>query len=228
LWTLQILFNLQQQYEQNQARKEYIAAMNRFKSDPPEIKKSKHVFYNSKSGTVDYWHSDLDDIVSGVSSKLAECGLDMHWETDQGDEGRIKVSCVLTHYLGHTKSVTLYGSPDQSGGKNNIQAVGSTVKYLQRYTAMAVLGLSDSDIDNDAINPSIGDSQPQQTQQQANELPEYPDNLFQQNLPKWRKALSGGKTHSAIINTIKSRYTLTAEQEKKINTLQPEETNGNS
>ncbi len=45
-------------------------------------------------------------------------------------------------------------SPDTSGSKNSIQAIGSTVSYLQRYTLFAILGLASTDQDNDGGAPT--------------------------------------------------------------------------
>src|SRR5690606_35194749 len=59
------------------------------------------------------------------------------------------VTCVITHELGHSERTTLSAAPDESGGKNSIQAVGSTVTYLQRYTLMAATGLAAKDMDDD-------------------------------------------------------------------------------
>lgn len=42
----------------------------------------------------------------------------------------------------------MIGEPDQSGGKNNIQAKGSTMTYLQRYTLNTLLAIATED-DND-------------------------------------------------------------------------------
>jgi len=42
--------------------------------------------------------------------------------------------------------------PDTSGSKNSIQAVGSTVSYLQRYTLYSILGLASKDADTDGNN----------------------------------------------------------------------------
>lgn len=39
---------------------------------------------------------------------------------------------------------------DNSGGKNPVQAVGSTMWYLQRYSFCAVLGIAPRDQDGDA------------------------------------------------------------------------------
>ena len=43
---------------------------------------------------------------------------------------------------------------DTSSQKNSIQAIASTVTYLQRYTANALLGLAAVDMDTDSRTPA--------------------------------------------------------------------------
>ena len=45
--------------------------------------------------------------------------------------------------------ITMAAGPDGSGGKNAIQAIGSTVSYLERYTLLAATGLATEDQDDD-------------------------------------------------------------------------------
>jgi len=47
----------------------------------------------------------------------------------------------------------------------------------------------------------------------------YPDDKLNVNLEAWGKLIASGKTPASIIATIKSKHTLTAEQEQKILTL---------
>jgi hypothetical protein len=58
------------------------------------------------------------------------------------------VTCVLSHNLGHSEETTLSGPPDKTGNKNDIQAIGSTLTYLQRYSLMQALGLAASNDDD--------------------------------------------------------------------------------
>jgi hypothetical protein len=51
--------------------------------------------------------------------------------------------------MGHSERTPLEASPDASGGKNGIQAVGSTVTYLQRYTLLSATGMAVQDQDDD-------------------------------------------------------------------------------
>jgi hypothetical protein len=43
----------------------------------------------------------------------------------------------------------LESAPDESGGKNSIQAIASAVSYLERYTLLAATGLAVKGMDND-------------------------------------------------------------------------------
>ena len=61
----------------------------------------------------------------------------------------MRVTCILTHVKGHRERTSLQAGLDQSGAKNNIQALGSTVTYLQRYSLLAAVGLATREQDND-------------------------------------------------------------------------------
>ncbi len=92
----------------------------------------------------------FDQVCAVVGGALAAHGLAYHWDTSQGNDGRITVACVITHQAGHSERVSLSGMPDTSGGKNAIQATGSTVTYLERYTLLAATGLAASGQDDDS------------------------------------------------------------------------------
>lgn len=142
------MMDLYERHERLQAERQYVAAMAAFKADPPKIRKTKHVKYASKGGNTDYHHAPLDEVTRSISVAMSPHGLSFRWRTQQLD-GLISVTCVLQHVGGHSEEVTLQASPDQSGGKNSIQAVGSTVTYLQRYTLLAATGLAAEDQDDD-------------------------------------------------------------------------------
>jgi len=148
---LQAMLDMNLKYEAHEAHLAYIAAMQKFKENPPEINKTKHVNYPTKGGgpNVDYWHAELDDVVEIIGKALKAVGIVHGWRTNDS-AGKIVVTCVLTHEMGHSEDVaTLAGPADVSGGKNNIQAIGSTTSYLQRYTLLSGTGLAAKGQDND-------------------------------------------------------------------------------
>lgn len=151
---LEKLMALQERWEANEARKAYNHAMSNFRDESIEIIKTKQVSYKETK----YKHATLDQIVETVAPYLSKHGLRAHWESSQAD-GLIKVKCIVTHSLGHSEYSELASSPDQSGGKNSIQAIGSAQTYLQRYTFLAITGLAAKDQDDDALKTAYKQSQ---------------------------------------------------------------------
>lgn len=145
------LMALQERWEANEARKAFVVAKAAFKAESPTISKNKHVGFDSSrgGGRTDYYHATLDNVTNELGPLLAEHGLSYSWETDQPEGGQISVTCVLTHVAGHSERVTLTAAADSSGNKNSIQAVGSTVTYLQRYTLLAITGTATAGEDSD-------------------------------------------------------------------------------
>jgi hypothetical protein len=142
---LEKLLDLQERWERNEARKAFVAAMAAFKADPPSILKSKQV---NIPGGAKFAHATLADVCDGVCAALGKHGLSHKWETSQTDSG-ITVACIITHNMGHSERTVLTAAPDDSGKKNSIQQLASTVTYLERYTLMAATGLAARDMDDD-------------------------------------------------------------------------------
>jgi len=145
---MQQLFTLQLRWEENEARKAYYKAVADFKSEAVDIIKNKKVSYRTDKGVTEYNHAELGQIVNTVTPFLSQNGLSHHWEYSQID-GKVKVTCFLTHDMGYEKSTSLEAPPDTSGGKNGIQAIGSTTSYLERYTFLAMTGLASREQDDD-------------------------------------------------------------------------------
>ncbi len=148
------LLDLQIQWEANEARKAYHKAMTDFKSIPLEIEKDKKVGYSTSKGNVGYSHATLANVVRTITKELSKFGLSASWRTTQ-DAGKICVTCKVTHVLGHSEETTLCGNADDSGSKNSIKAIGSTVTYLERYTILSALGLATTDQDDDAKSNDV-------------------------------------------------------------------------
>ena len=141
---LERLMDLQAKYEAGQARKAFTAAMTDLKSRNLTVRKDKSVAF---SGTA-YTHSSLAEVVETVVRHMADAGLSHRWTIAQ-DAKQITVACVITHELGHSEQVVMTAAPDDSGKKNAIQQVASTITYLQRYTLMAACGLASRDMQDD-------------------------------------------------------------------------------
>lgn len=145
---LEKMLLLQERWEANEARKAYHSAMAAFKANPPEIEKDRHVKFQTSKGITEYDHASLANVTKKISSALSLHGLSAAWKTAQSEK-QITVTCTITHKLGHSESTSLSSLPDDSGGKNQIQAIGSAVSYLSRYTLLCLTGLATRDMDDD-------------------------------------------------------------------------------
>jgi hypothetical protein len=137
------LLELQERWQASQARQAYNAAMAKFKRKPPKLIKNEHV----KSGNTEYDYATLDHVTEAITKTLSAVGINHRWKVSQSTE--ITVTCVLTHEMGHSEETTLRAIPDTTGSKNSIQAIGSTVTYLERYTLLAAMGMAAAGMDND-------------------------------------------------------------------------------
>lgn len=150
------LMDLQERWERGEAKKAYVVAMNAFKANPPQITKNEIAKFIGKNGEIVEWeYSTLDHIHDAVLAELSRHGISHRWIVEQPRAETVRVTCVLTHKMGHSDQTTLEGPVDHSGSKNAIQAIGSSAKYLERYTLMAATGLADKSPDTDGLASSV-------------------------------------------------------------------------
>ena len=142
----------------------------------------------------------MAQIQKQIDPILSKCGLSYNWQQSQGDGG-ITMSCVVSHVDGHTETNTLTAVFDESGGKNKIQSVGSTVSYLKRYTLEGALGLS-SDYDDDGKGAD---------KKADKKLP-----VLNPKSDKWKGAVKALVDSSCTIQDIEKKYSLTAANRKKL------------
>lgn len=153
---LKQLMDLQERWDAQQAKKSFLKAMSEFQSKCPDFKKGKQVDFTTKSGyRIRYNYTPLGVIIKGIKELLRECGLSFRWETKEN--GKISITCIVSHIDGHSESNTMTAEKDASGSKNSIQQIGSTTTYLQRYTVIGVFGITsvDTDVDGQKPKPKI-------------------------------------------------------------------------
>lgn len=143
---LKQLMDLKDRWEAGEARKAFVAAMSAFKADPVRIIKSKRA---DIPGGAKYSYATLADVYDGALAAMSTHGLSHRFEIEQAAH-MVTVTCIVTHELGHSERVTLSAPPDDSGKKNAVQQIASTVHYLERYTFLAATGLASREVDDDA------------------------------------------------------------------------------
>lgn len=157
---LAVLMDLQLKWEANEARKNFERAFDKFKADVPAIIKTRHVSFANRDGSqTDYWHAELDKVSTVINEELQKVGITLAWDSQELN-ARTTVTCVLSGF-GHThRGATLSAPADTSGGKNNVQAVGSSTSYLMRYTMFMTIGEVPQGAmpDDDARTNSMGET----------------------------------------------------------------------
>lgn len=160
---LEKLMQLQERWQAQQARKNFLSEISHFQANCPTLEKTKKVDFANKSGfRTKYSYASLGDIVEQIKKPLSGAGLSFRWEIKDIDN-KIEVTCIVSHLTGHSERTTMSATKDESGGKNEIQQRGSSITYLQRYTLIAALGISTADEDIDGLKEDA----PPKTQQQT-------------------------------------------------------------
>jgi hypothetical protein len=148
LSVMEKLMDLHQRWEANQARKAFDEAVSLAKAAIGPVVRNKAGHNNKR-------YADFAAIAATVDPVISKYGLSYRFRTKQ--DGAISVTCILSHRDGHSEENTLTGPADASGSKNAIQAIGSTLTYLQRYSLVQALGLAAADDDD---GQSAGKTEP--------------------------------------------------------------------
>lgn len=94
----------------------------------------------------------LEDINDTIRPVLHQYGFAITFRT-RCEPGLVVITTVLSHQQGHSEETEIPLPADTSGGKNAVQAIGSTISYGKRYGICALLNISTGD-DTDGGKPS--------------------------------------------------------------------------
>lgn len=147
--TLDKLMEMQFKYEERQSKKEFYRALNIFQASVKRIEKKSSASFETRSGgAMTYSYANLDDIMEAIKPALKESGLTISYHEEfEGD--KIKVFSKVTLDGIFSIETHLIGKPDNTGLKNELQQLGSTIEYLRRYGMTSLLGLSTGNKDDD-------------------------------------------------------------------------------
>ncbi len=162
------LVDIVKMLENEKAKRDFYEALSNFQGEVPPIKKLSRA--DMGYGRPKYNYAEFGEIVTTIQEPLKKHGLSYHFEIGnepvviKGEKGEdvivefIAVTCTIAHKSGYEKNTTMSVQKDAGAGKSNVQAVGSTITYLKRYTLLALLGIGTADPDDDAVS-TIPDNQ---------------------------------------------------------------------
>ena len=164
------LLTVRRQEEDRAAERAFNLAMSLAKGELQPVLKTRDVdFQSNKPGAArtKYKYENFADVARVVDPVFAAHGLSYRFAVDQQSD-LVRVTCIVSHADGYSDRVRLEGKVDPgSTGMSMVQALGSALTYLQRYSLRAAIGLAAA-IDDDGRG--AGGSSPKITTEQANEL----------------------------------------------------------
>lgn len=154
---MQGLIDVMERLERRDAEKAFNVALAEMTSVMPRVKKRGKVEYlvdkNNKNGPKEeaFKHAKIEDIDTAIRPLLVKYGFSLSFTTEprQGDGGGLTMVGRLSHVLGHFQEARIAVALDNSGGKNNIQGMGSSSSYGKRYVTCMLLNIITEDEDDD-------------------------------------------------------------------------------
>lgn len=148
--TLERLFDLRAKVKTEAAAEAFVEALGAFQQACPVIKKTKKVL-NKDGKSVRYQYAPLDGITEQIKQAMRANGLSYSWDTKHED-GHMKVTCKITHTLGHFETSTLEIPIDKDGFMTAPQKYASAQTFAKRYTLLNALGITTADEDDDSLS----------------------------------------------------------------------------
>jgi hypothetical protein len=105
-------------------------------------------------------YAPLEEIDRHLRPLLAEEDMDLSFSDEAQERGDILIRGRLKHLPGgHYEDSFMPAPPDTTGGKSNVQAVGSTNSFLRRYIACNIFNIVVVGDDDDGTGGTIDSAQ---------------------------------------------------------------------
>lgn len=166
------LFEMQERADKRRAQVEYDIAFAAMQPELPEIDRKGKIIIKKKdteeiiqSTPYALWE-DTNKLIKPI---LGQYGFGLSFRIATAADGKLAITCILSHRGGHREETTIPLQHDSTGSKNAVQAVGSSTSYGKRYTACAILNITTRGEDDDGKK---GGAAPTITQEQEDAIRE--------------------------------------------------------
>lgn len=211
--SLERMMKMQMEWEDRQEEREFNDAVARIQEKLQHVRIVKNKAVSYKANETAFKYALLEDIDKIVRPMLIEENIRPSYTTTPLNNGIYNVTCRLTR--GRYFSESSIPLPiDTSGGKNNVQGMGSTFSYGKRYALCAALNIVTVGEDNDGMGAPI-------TEEQAKEIK---DGLKKSKLDvaKFLKTLKvesveeiTSRDYNRVLNTIQAKLYRDEQEAKK-------------
>ena len=145
---MQALLDMQERILDRQAKAAFNHALARVSATMPRVKKNGRVDLGAGKGSYDFakWE-DMDTVIRPL---MRQEGFTLSFDMEPRDGGGGVVVGKLLHQDGHSETARIPLPADGGAGRNNLQAMGSTLSYGKRYCAEMLLNIVREGADDDA------------------------------------------------------------------------------
>lgn len=145
------LVSMQERLEEHQAKIEFSRALTRLAGKMPRVKKNGTVDLGPGKGN--YAFAKWEDMDRVIRPLMDAEGFTLSFDTQPRTEagGGMIITGELLHADGHSKTASISLALDTGPGRNNLQAMGSTLSYGKRYAAEMLLNIVREGADDDGI-----------------------------------------------------------------------------
>lgn len=142
------LLQMQERVQDREAEVAFSSAFAEMQPELPAINMRGQIVHK---GNVISDYAEWSDVSKAITPVLSRFGFSLSFKPDEVG-GKVAVCATLRHKDGHTDSATLPLPTDTSGAKNAVQAVGSTLTYGKRYSAILLLNIRIEGDDDDGAS----------------------------------------------------------------------------
>jgi hypothetical protein len=146
---LSALLDMQERVLAREAEAAFNAALARLNTGTLRVKRNGTVDLGSGKGS--YRFAKWEDMDAVIRPLMQREGFTLSFDTAAKDGGGLTVTGTLLHSAGHSRSASIPLALDTGAGRNNLQAMGSTLSYGKRYVAEMLLNIVREDDDDDGV-----------------------------------------------------------------------------
>jgi hypothetical protein len=137
---LEKLVALKERMEDRNARKEFAAALAKFKAECPPIYRTKHVDIPGRGGSYGFDYAPLEEALPVMEPVLESNGFTVKWDRT-ADKGMLTSVCTLRHVGGHSDTSSFTLPVDSAAGMSLQQKYSAASTFADRKAFFAVLGI---------------------------------------------------------------------------------------
>jgi hypothetical protein len=143
---LDALLKMQAQMEERDAKREAVEAFTKLSADLPRVRKNGTIDLGKGRAIAFAKWEDMDAVIRPL---LVANGFSLSFNSETREGGGLVVTGELMHRSGHVRTATIPLPLDSGPGRNNLQAVGSTLSDGKRYCAEMLLNIVREGEDDD-------------------------------------------------------------------------------